>query len=783
MLALNILTGDFETVPMISDEENFTVHKPNRPPFQDHTMKTRSLWEHKVQQYVIWYKSGNVLMMHVSQCRAKRRQEDPDGPFSLIDVGREINAFTIDTSTYKKKLKNFRAMGGNTDQAGYPRPGTEKKREATKVSDPTPPAGASTSSAAIATPQPSQPVKRKSSETKRPSKRSKLADSSAGSTKARSSGAADAAGVAAATAEYRVQLRDGTIKLVAPAAAKSQGDAPTAAPAAAAPAAAAPAAAAPAADPIEAHSNDESNGDGGGNDAVPSATVQEATAAVVVNSSEPLSSAGLVVAPAVIDHHEGLEVRATEAASSSTSAAALENQNHFQTVISQLTTELNEVKRIHKNALQRHKNERKKTGEELQEKERELQETKKELTTSIQQQNVNSTRQSYLDAQEQKVDPIQVSEKLMDKCIDSLKGMRAAAEQFIDDELLKCATEGANDFFEYQEKDVWIPITDITITKKLNELLKKKVDKISYSIGSHQYEASHTSSPMQITQKNAVTGVSRAIRLAKKDVAKTIRMAMVNERALHMLLTSYATCDLTDLPTNVRYDVDVSHCKSRKLSELAELFSSCGSGFKYCVKAGTRPTKKSAKHFMSHTDGTYDFNSELFVKPMAIANWLRIAESRGLKFARLILHGASQDAYDKIKADSHGFDSQFAGTRGQAFGNGTYFGTSDHCSVMYNDRYLPPGTGILALMATKDDIGWQHHADRVGAPRREVSAGGSYSYKQDLDVRYQRPYTTMNFGETDKVTRLDDAVVVHDANYILVLGLVHAFCPKDGWKK
>ena len=88
-------------------------------------------------------------------------------------------------------------------------------------------------------------------------------------------------------------------------------------------------------------------------------------------------------------------------------------------------------------------------------------------------------------------------------------------------------------------------------------------------------------------------------------------------------------------------------------------------------------------------------------------------------------------------------------------------------------------------MMTNDEVGWQHHAERVDSSKSLIrTKSGSYTYKKDKDVpdaRYKRPYSTFKFGNTNQ--ELDNAVVVHDSNYCLVLGLVHAFCPDSGWLK
>ena len=66
---------------------------------------------------------------------------------------------------------------------------------------------------------------------------------------------------------------------------------------------------------------------------------------------------------------------------------------------------------------------------------------------------------------------------------------------------------------------------------------------------------------------------------------------------------------------------------------------------------GTQPTNPKADHFVSHTDGTTDFNSELWIKPIALFNWLTIAKARGYTAARIVMHGGTKEAYSGVKAD------------------------------------------------------------------------------------------------------------------------------------
>lgn len=78
------------------------------------------------------------------------------------------------------------------------------------------------------------------------------------------------------------------------------------------------------------------------------------------------------------------------------------------------------------------------------------------------------------------------------------------------------------------------------------------------------------------------------------------------------LMTKWRTTTSFALPPD--YEV------SEEFSELAELYGQLSdSGYHYVMPAKTRPTHKKAPHFESHGNGTNDFNSEVWIKPSALA--------------------------------------------------------------------------------------------------------------------------------------------------------------------
>ena len=109
-----------------------------------------------------------------------------------------------------------------------------------------------------------------------------------------------------------------------------------------------------------------------------------------------------------------------------------------------------------------------------------------------------------------------------------------------------------------------------------------------------------------------------------------------------------------------------------------------------------------------------------------------------------------------------GFNIECAGRHGQAFGNGLYFGLSDHATVGYNQSANSNGSACLALLLTHEKIGWQHH--------------------HTADTR---PATTRRPPRKDDhilhAGRGADNAIVHEPVLVLPIGLVRAFDPKKGW--
>ena len=106
-----------------------------------------------------------------------------------------------------------------------------------------------------------------------------------------------------------------------------------------------------------------------------------------------------------------------------------------------------------------------------------------------------------------------------------------------------------------------------------------------------------------------------------------------------------------------------------------------------------------------------------------------------------------------------GFDMQFAGSKnGQAHGKGTYFALSDHVATIYNRKSShKAGTCIVALLLTKDEIGWQHGRNP-----------GTFTV--EMNDEYAKLYHT--FRLNSQISEVDNCVLVHDLHVVMPLGLV-----------
>ena len=101
-------------------------------------------------------------------------------------------------------------------------------------------------------------------------------------------------------------------------------------------------------------------------------------------------------------------------------------------------------------------------------------------------------------------------------------------------------------------------------------------------------------------------------------------------------------------------------------------------------------------------------------------------------------------------------DLKFAGMHGQAYGNGFYFGLSDHITLNYN-TVGKPGTALLALCFTHKSIDNSDYKNAHGGYRA-------------FDSTLQTPYTTFQLSAPKQ--GVNNCIVVHEQALVLVLGKV-----------
>ena len=279
-------------------------------------------------------------------------------------------------------------------------------------------------------------------------------------------------------------------------------------------------------------------------------------------------------------------------------------------------------------------------------------------------------------------------------------------------------------YFNFER--IWVDIEDALVITALSELQARKKVYVTYCLHSQLYEAIMDPKTKQITQTNKNTNTTQIIRHI--DNKQTL---------MHKALFSKAQIPFAKLDAAVcqsKYTKNWNQeCKnSIQLARLAELFSSFGSQFKYISETG-------------------ECNCELYVKPLAVLNWLTSAQTRGYTHVRLMAHGGTQIEYDAIREDPFGFNLRHAGenNNGAAFGTGIYFGTSDHITTYYN-KVGNNGTFILALVLSLEDSN-----EKVGSMKFHCLPANN---------------TRQNRYATDETRGTLNAACVYDGFLILVLG-------------
>ena len=316
-----------------------------------------------------------------------------------------------------------------------------------------------------------------------------------------------------------------------------------------------------------------------------------------------------------------------------------------------------------------------------------LEESKEKTETLLQE--ANTTAQAALNKYSSALqDPSAAVKK---DCKDFYLNMIARFKQAYTDKaaLSPSSSSASKAMFQFMENgDQWVDIHDDILTTKLQSIQGPNASSkiISYTIGNNSYTAAYDPSSGEIAQTNVSTSVVRRIRVraaptqAELDDVKKKQLLFGN--SIVLMKTSEATMWMNEYDQN--QPQTAIPCK--ELAELAEIFSSFGSGFKY-------GSDLKLKHL----------KTELFIKPFAVWQWLKYAASRGYTHVRLVMHGGSSAEYKSIRSDPFGFNMRHAGRNGTAVGHGIYMGLSDHICVSYN-KEGKDGTGILSLLLTDENV-------------------------------------------------------------------------------
>ena len=284
--------------------------------------------------------------------------------------------------------------------------------------------------------------------------------------------------------------------------------------------------------------------------------------------------------------------------------------------------------------------------------------------------------------------------------------IKHAMNAYVAEKQRKMAIQSARYQFK-NDDDTWSDITDGRAMQIFDQLLSGTVPAdVSYPIGGHIYNA-HVAygafvGQCDIVQQNTNPQHPTERMIKRIDSDSQTKTALSTQDQDDILFgdspvvisPTWTKC----LMDSYNFDDTEHFCKpSLELAQLAELFSSFSSGLTYF--SGT-------KHACT-----------LYVKPIMIKVWLTLAAERQYTHMRICLHGTKPEGYDGVRNDPFGMNLQFAGTNAQAYGNGSYFGMSDHASNKYSrdaGGKATPGTALMALILTPKSLEGHYYEQKKG---------------------------------------------------------------------
>tara|TARA_B110000046_G_scaffold124102_1_gene130581 strand:+ start:2583 stop:4526 length:1944 start_codon:yes stop_codon:yes gene_type:complete len=358
--------------------------------------------------------------------------------------------------------------------------------------------------------------------------------------------------------------------------------------------------------------------------------------------------------------------------------------------------------------------------------------------------------------------------------------------------------------YQYKDDQSWVDITDkqAIAAYDLLHLTGTGQSTGSFSMASHTYQITRVRHG-SYSQRNNQTLTLRDVQSVERKVAvdttprETLYNGMLTKDRHEILFGSESPIELPDATLDrwkraISTKEPPSDRMSLELSQLAQTFAELSmSNARYVVDHGTQATNPSAKPYGSHTDGKHDFNSVMWIKPDALSQWIANAKGRKFNRARILCHGANGPAIDAMRANSHGLCMEYAGTSGQVYGPGTYYGLSDHATVAYNyDSGYPAGSFVMSIFMTPDPDGWMDQRDRtrhfqaLSPGMRPGAWKGAYGNRQisEEDIVLYKTIHLHTFSEMDRYHTIDAAVVLHDSTLATCLGFVHTFDDKKGWR-
>ena len=196
-----------------------------------------------------------------------------------------------------------------------------------------------------------------------------------------------------------------------------------------------------------------------------------------------------------------------------------------------------------------------------------------------------------------------------------------------------------------------------------------------YKRGSFNYQIFHNGN--SYIQKNMETGMERQIHYCEKQTI---------QKATEVLYGKKSTISIEKLLKKFNhFKIDgekITNIKNPIVDKLGKQMSEASGKF-------------------------YKFvNSELWLKPSALQQWLSVARERNYTHVRLVKHCGNEKTYKGASKDPIGLHCEYAGSStGQKYGPGLYFGLSDTVSSRFNDNSEnPEGTGIMCLLLCREEL-------------------------------------------------------------------------------